>query len=123
MTEDARSLTSATPANRAGYVGQELGASAGAGASRPRLTGTVRGEASSLAEPKRGHRGQAAVYLLLAVPMGLVVSMILSVVGWVVAGVITLFGALTNAEVASMIPETGGQYIYFERMFGARQSL
>jgi len=37
---------------------------------------------------------------------------------WVLAGVITLFGALTNAEVASLIPETGGQYIYFERMYG-----
>jgi len=37
---------------------------------------------------------------------------------WVLAGVITLFGALTNAEIASMIPETGGQYIYFERMYG-----
>lgn len=38
---------------------------------------------------------------------------------WVLAGVITLFGALTNAEVASQIPETGGQYIYFERMYGS----
>ena len=37
---------------------------------------------------------------------------------WVLAGVMTLFGALTNAEVASAIPETGGQYIYFERMYG-----
>ncbi len=37
---------------------------------------------------------------------------------WVLAGVITLFGALTNAEIASMIPETGGQYVYFERMYG-----
>jgi APA family basic amino acid/polyamine antiporter len=37
---------------------------------------------------------------------------------WVLAGVMTLFGALTNAEVASMIPETGGQYVYFERMYG-----
>jgi len=37
---------------------------------------------------------------------------------WVLAGVITLFGALTNAEIAGMIPETGGQYIYFERMYG-----
>lgn len=37
---------------------------------------------------------------------------------WVVAGVLTLFGALTNAEVASMIPETGGQYVYFEKMYG-----
>jgi len=37
---------------------------------------------------------------------------------WILAGVITLFGALTNAEIASMIPETGGQYVYFERMYG-----
>lgn len=37
---------------------------------------------------------------------------------WVLAGVITLFGALTNAEIASLIPETGGQYVYFERMYG-----
>lgn len=37
---------------------------------------------------------------------------------WLLAGVITLFGALTNAEIASMIPETGGQYVYFQRMYG-----
>lgn len=37
---------------------------------------------------------------------------------WALAGVITLFGALSNAEVASIIPETGGQYIYFEKMYG-----
>jgi APA family basic amino acid/polyamine antiporter len=37
---------------------------------------------------------------------------------WVLAGVITLFGALTNAEIASRIPETGGQYVYFHRMYG-----
>lgn len=37
---------------------------------------------------------------------------------WVLAGVITLFGALTNAEIAGLIPETGGQYVYFEKMYG-----
>ncbi len=37
---------------------------------------------------------------------------------WVVAGIFTLFGALTNAEIASMFPETGGQYVYFEKMYG-----
>jgi APA family basic amino acid/polyamine antiporter len=37
---------------------------------------------------------------------------------WILAGVLTLFGALTNAEIAGIIPETGGQYIYFERMYG-----
>lgn len=37
---------------------------------------------------------------------------------WVIAGVITLFGALTNAEIAGMIAETGGQYIFFQKMYG-----
>jgi APA family basic amino acid/polyamine antiporter len=37
---------------------------------------------------------------------------------WVMAGVITLFGALSNAEVAAMIPETGGQYVFFQKMYG-----
>jgi APA family basic amino acid/polyamine antiporter len=37
---------------------------------------------------------------------------------WVLAGVLTLFGALTNAEIAGLIPETGGQYVYFEHMYG-----
>jgi APA family basic amino acid/polyamine antiporter len=37
---------------------------------------------------------------------------------WVVAGLITLIGALTNAELAGSIPETGGQYVFFDRAFG-----
>lgn len=37
---------------------------------------------------------------------------------WVVAGIVTMFGALTNAEVAGLIPVTGGQYQYFRAMYG-----
>src|SRR5687768_3688327 len=37
---------------------------------------------------------------------------------WFIAGVITLFGALSNAEVAAMMPETGGQFIFFKVMYG-----
>ncbi len=37
---------------------------------------------------------------------------------WVLAGVITMFGALTNAEISGLIHETGGQYILFEKMYG-----
>lgn len=37
---------------------------------------------------------------------------------WLLAGVITMFGALTNAEISGLIPETGGQYVFFERMYG-----
>lgn len=37
---------------------------------------------------------------------------------WVIAGLLTLFGALTNAEIASMITATGGQYVFFQKMYG-----
>jgi APA family basic amino acid/polyamine antiporter len=37
---------------------------------------------------------------------------------WIGAGLMTLFGALSYAEVSAMIPETGGQYIFFQKMYG-----
>jgi APA family basic amino acid/polyamine antiporter len=37
---------------------------------------------------------------------------------WAIAGLITLFGALTNAEIASLIAAPGGQYAYFKNMYG-----
>jgi APA family basic amino acid/polyamine antiporter len=37
---------------------------------------------------------------------------------WVVAGLITLFGALSNAELASMFPQTGGQFVFFQKIYG-----
>jgi len=37
---------------------------------------------------------------------------------WVVAGVVSLFGGMINAEVGCAIPETGGQYVYFKYMYG-----
>lgn len=40
------------------------------------------------------------------------------IVVWVVAGIVTLFGALTTAEIAGMIPETGGQFMFFKKVYG-----
>jgi basic amino acid/polyamine antiporter, APA family len=37
---------------------------------------------------------------------------------WVGAGIMVLFGALSNCEVAAMMPETGGQFIFFKAMYG-----
>lgn len=37
---------------------------------------------------------------------------------WLTAGLITFVGALCNSEVAGMIDETGGQYVYFKKMYG-----
>lgn len=37
---------------------------------------------------------------------------------WLIAGLITLFASASNAEVASLIAEPGGQYVYFKKMYG-----
>lgn len=37
---------------------------------------------------------------------------------WVIAGLFTLLGALVYAELGAMMPETGGIYVYFRKMFG-----
>jgi len=37
---------------------------------------------------------------------------------WIIAGLVTLIGAATNAEVAGMIAAPGGQYVYFKEMYG-----
>lgn len=37
---------------------------------------------------------------------------------WLIAGMISMIGALTNAEVAGILPRAGGQYAYFKEMYG-----
>src|SRR5262245_63835264 len=37
---------------------------------------------------------------------------------WAVSGVITLFGALVTAELASAFPRTGGIYVFLRESFG-----
>lgn len=37
---------------------------------------------------------------------------------WVVAGIVSLFGALSNCELATMFPETGGPYVFFKNIYG-----
>ncbi|HTO94682.1 MAG TPA: amino acid permease [Bacteroidota bacterium] len=37
---------------------------------------------------------------------------------WVLTGLLTLAGALTNAEIASQIAEPGGQYVFFRVLYG-----
>lgn len=36
---------------------------------------------------------------------------------WVLGGVITMFGALSNAEIASMLADTGGEYVYYKKIY------
>ncbi|MCW3118735.1 MAG: amino acid permease, partial [Chitinophagaceae bacterium] len=36
---------------------------------------------------------------------------------WVLGGIITLFGALCNAEVAGLLADTGGEYVYYKKIY------
>lgn len=38
-------------------------------------------------------------------------------VAWVLGGLITLFGALSNAEVAGLLADTGGEYAYYKKIY------
>jgi len=38
-------------------------------------------------------------------------------VAWLLGGVITLFGALSNAEVAGLLADTGGDYVYYKKIY------
>ncbi|HUW93245.1 MAG TPA: amino acid permease [Bacteroidales bacterium] len=37
---------------------------------------------------------------------------------WIAAGIITLFGALSNAEIAGMLADTGGEFVYLKKIYG-----
>lgn len=60
----------------------------------------------------------SAIFMKPALMASQLGSPVLLILIWVAAGVVTLFGALTNAEVAAMLPETGGQYVFFQKMYG-----
>ncbi|MGC9994632.1 MAG: amino acid permease [Terriglobia bacterium] len=37
---------------------------------------------------------------------------------WIISGILSLFGALSFAELASMFPQAGGQYVYLREAYG-----
>jgi basic amino acid/polyamine antiporter, APA family len=39
------------------------------------------------------------------------------IMAWIVGGIITLFGALCNAEVAGLLSDTGGEYNYYKKIY------
>jgi APA family basic amino acid/polyamine antiporter len=60
----------------------------------------------------------SAIFMKPALMASQLGSPILLISVWILGGLITLCGALTNAEVAAMMPETGGQYVFFQKMYG-----
>lgn len=45
-------------------------------------------------------------------------SPLLIIACWVAAGLVSLTGALTYAEMAGMFPQSGGEYVYFKNVYG-----
>src|SRR6266487_5587029 len=45
-------------------------------------------------------------------------SPVMIIIVWIVAGIISMFGAMAYAELGTMFPETGGQYVYLRYAFG-----
>lgn len=41
----------------------------------------------------------------------------LVLLAWALAGVLTLFGTLSNAEVASMLADSGGEFVYYKKIY------
>ena len=37
---------------------------------------------------------------------------------WIAGGLLSLFGAMTYAELAARMPEAGGEYVYIRRAYG-----
>ncbi len=42
----------------------------------------------------------------------------LLIIVWIVAGIVSLFGAMAFAELGTMFPETGGQYVFLRKAYG-----
>ena len=39
------------------------------------------------------------------------------IIAWIAGGIITLFGALSNAEVAGLLADTGGEFVYLKKIY------
>ena len=59
----------------------------------------------------------SGVYKKIAPMAAELQSSVWIILAWIVAGVITVFGALSNAEVAGMLAGTGGDFIYLKKIY------
>lgn len=60
----------------------------------------------------------SSIFMKPAVMSAQLGSPLLLVGVWIAAGVISLMGAAVNAEIGAMLPVTGGQYVFFQKMYG-----
>ncbi len=59
----------------------------------------------------------SGVYKKIAPMAGELHSSVWILIAWIVGGIITLFGALSNAEVAGLLADTGGDFVYFKKIY------
>jgi len=60
----------------------------------------------------------SSIFMKPATMAGQLGSPYLLIVVWIVAGLVSLFGAMAFAELGTMFPETGGQYVYLRKAYG-----
>src|SRR5512138_2908031 len=60
----------------------------------------------------------SGIFLVPAEMMQAVGSAKLVYLAWIVGGVLSLFGALTYAELGAMKPQAGGEYVYVRDAYG-----
>ena len=60
----------------------------------------------------------ASIFMKPAIMAGQLGSPLLLTFVWIFAGVISMMGAAINAEIGAMLPVTGGQYMFFQKMYG-----
>jgi len=60
----------------------------------------------------------SGIFMKPATMAGQLGSPVLLIAVWIVGGVISIFGAMIYSELGSMFPETGGPYVYLQKIYG-----
>src|SRR2546423_1197845 len=60
----------------------------------------------------------SAIFIVPATVLANVHTTGLSLLAWVVGGIVSLLGALSVAELSAAMPDAGGQYAYLARAYG-----
>ena len=64
----------------------------------------------------------SGIFIVTAPMMRDIGSAAWMIVLWVLTGLITIFAALSYGELAGMMPNAGGQYVYIQRAYGKMMS-
>ena len=60
----------------------------------------------------------SGIFLVPEEMMRAVGSARLVYLAWIVGGLLTLFGAMTYAELGAMMPQAGGEYVFLRKAYG-----